>query len=891
MSIKKRKNFKKPTISQEYNKKLLSFSDQDIKTIYENLNSSESGLTIEKVESNIEKYGVNNVISNKKHRWYNFLLSAFFTPFSIVLMLIALLNVFIPDVHGRINPTKDNWICFGIILAMVIISGLIRFFQEMRSYSSSEKLKKMITTTTAVERNGVKREIPISEVCVGDIIHLAAGDMIPADLKIINAKDLFISQSSLTGESEPVEKLVVNKSNSLQALDRDNLCFMGTTVSSGTAKGIVVSVGMNTYFGKVAKSIQNKKPKTNFDKGIKSVSWLLIGTMLIMTMIVFILRGALSIETEGNPWVEALEFSLAVAVGITPEMLPMIVTVNLAKEAFKLSKQKTIVKNINSIQSFGAMDVLCTDKTGTLTEDRIVLERHINLDGKEDNRVLVYGYLNSYYQTGLKNLLDLAIIEKAETEGFANNLLEFKKIDEIPFDFKRRRMSVVLSDQAGETQLVTKGAIEEIVSICTYAEINGEVKKLNNELREKIKNTVHELSEEGMRVIAIAINNDRLNKKADFSVKDESNMRLIGYIALLDPPKMSAAGAIQALQKRGTEVKVLTGDNELIAQYVCRQVGIKTDKVLLGSDVESMSDEELKDIVMNVNVFAKLSPEQKERVVLAIKSNKHIVGYMGDGINDAPAMRAADIAISVDTAVDIAKECADIILLEKNLMVLENGIIEGRRTFANIIKYIKMTVSSNFGNILSILIASIWLRFDPMTSLQILILNMIADFCQFALPWDGVDNEYIERPQNWNAKSILKFMLVIGPISTIFDITTFAIMRYGFGWCPANGNLELFQTGWFLVSLLTQMGVILVLRTSKIPLFQSRPSLPITLSILCLVMVGLMFALMPNLNFGGFETLTKHASMIGYAFLVCLGYCLTAQLGKVCYKHIFHEWL
>ncbi|MDE6476683.1 MAG: HAD-IC family P-type ATPase [Mycoplasmoidaceae bacterium] len=385
----------------------------------------------------------------------------------------------------------------------------------------------------------------------------------------------------------------------------------------------------------------------------------------------------------------------------------MIVTVNLAKEAFKLSKQKTIVKNINSIQSFGAMDVLCTDKTGTLTEDRIVLERHINLDGKEDNRVLVYGYLNSFYQTGLKNLLDLAIIEKAETVGFNSNLLEFKKIDEIPFDFKRRRMSVVLSDKAGETQLVTKGAIEEIVSVCTYAEINGEVKKLNDELREKIKNTVHELSEEGMRVIAIAINNDRLDKKTDFSVKDETNMRLIGYIALLDPPKMSASGAIQALQKRGTEVKVLTGDNELIAQYVCRQVGIKTDKVLLGNDVETMSDEELKDIVMSVNVFAKLSPEQKERVVLAIKSNKHIVGYMGDGINDAPAMRAADIAISVDTAVDIAKECADIILLEKNLMVLENGIIEGRKTFANIIKYIKMTVSSNFGNILSILIASI----------------------------------------------------------------------------------------------------------------------------------------------------------------------------------------
>lgn len=890
MAIKnKKKAFKRPTISIEYNKKLLSLSDLNEKETFKQLNSSPAGLTKKKLEENLDKYGNNNVISGKKLHWYNFLISSFATPFSIVLLVIALLNILIP-VNGKINPQTDNWVCFGIILTMIIISGGIRFFQETRSHSSSEKLKKMISTTTAVERRGIKKEIPINEVCVGDIIHLAAGDMIPADMKILSAKDLFISQASLTGESEPVEKLVVNKTNSLVALERDNLCFMGTTVSSGTAKGIVLSVGSNTYFGKVAKSIQNKKPKTNFDKGIKSVSWLLICTMLIMTLIVFILRGSMGTKIDTNPWINAIEFSLAVAVGITPEMLPMIVTVNLAKEAFKLSKKKTIVKNINSIQSFGAMDVLCTDKTGTLTEDRIVLEKHINLNGIEDNRVLVYGYLNSYYQTGLKNLMDLAIIDKAREVGLNDDVLSFKKIDEIPFDFKRRRMSVVLKDKAEEIQLVTKGAIEEIVSVCKYAEIDGKVKLLDDKLKRKVQDTIHSLSMQGMRVIAIAINNDRLTKKDGFSVCDERNMRLIGYIALLDPPKASACQAVEALQKRGTKVKVLTGDNELITRYICQKVGIDAHKILLGSDIETMSDDELKSIVEEVDVYAKLSPDQKARVVLALKSNKHIVGYMGDGINDASAMRSADIAISVDTAVDIAKECADIILLEKNLMILENGILDGRKTFANIIKYIKMSISSNFGNILSILIASIWFpAFNPMTPLQILILNMISDICQFSMPWDNVDPEYLEKPQNWNAKSILKFMVCIGPISTIFDVTTFAIMMYGLHW--GIDQKELFQTGWFLVSLLTQMGVIIVLRTAKVPLFQSRPALSIVLSIICLVLVGFIFALAPGLESIDFQSLTQYPQMIGYALLICLGYCVTAQFGKVCYKHIFHEWI
>jgi Mg2+-importing ATPase len=580
-------------------------------------------------------------------------------------------------------------------------------FQEIRSNKASEKLHDMIETTAAVERDGIRNETPIDEIVPGDIIHLAAGDMVPADLMILSAKDLFITQSTLTGESEPVEKMVgLNKVGECKnALEANNLCFMGTSVSSGSAKGLVLNTGNNTFFGRIARSISKKRPKTNFDKGIRSVSLLLLITTIVMVVVVFMLQGGLGVGA--NRWFLSLTFSLALAIGLTPELLPMVVTVNLAKEAFRLSKQKTIVKNINSIQSFGATDILCTDKTGTLTEDRIVLERHINVEGKEDNRVLMYGFLNSHFQTGLKNLLDLAIIDKTKAAGFDHVRNEFTKIDEIPFDFQRRRMSVILANPNNQTQLITKGALEEVLTICDYAEYKGKTIKLNLILRTQIRKTVRELNEQGMRVIAIATNTKPLPKDRPFNVKDEDAMKLIGYIALLDPPKLSARKAILDLQKRGVHVKVLTGDNDAVAKYVCNQVGLKGKKILLGSDIETMSQSELEKKVMLVTIFARLSPEQKVRVVEAIKANKHVVGFMGDGINDAAAMRTADLGISVDTAVDVAKESADIILMEKDLTILGNGCVEGRKTYANIIKYIKMTVSSNFGNMLSMLVASI----------------------------------------------------------------------------------------------------------------------------------------------------------------------------------------
>jgi Mg2+-importing ATPase len=580
-------------------------------------------------------------------------------------------------------------------------------FQEIRSNKASERLNDMIETTAAVERNGIKKEIPIDEIVPGDIVHLAAGDMVPADLMILNAKDLFIAQSAITGESEPVEKTAgFNKDNNVKtSLEANNLCFMGTSVSSGTAKAIVLNTGNNTLFGRIARSIFKKRPKTNFDKGIRNVSLLLLITTVIMVIIVFALQGGLGIGS--NRWITSITFSLALAVGLTPELLPMIVTVNLAKEAFQLSKQKIIVKNINSIQSFGAVDVLCTDKTGTLTEDRIILEHHFNIENKEDSRVLIYGYLNSYFQTGLKNLLDLAIIEKTKQIGLDQTANEFIKIDEIPFDFQRRRMSVIIKDLNERNQLITKGALEEILTICDYAEYKGKVVKITSRLRSQVRNNVRALNEQGMRVIAIATNYKPLPVDRPFNVKDEDAMKLVGYVALLDPPKLSARKAILDLQKRGVQVKVLTGDNDAVAKYVCSQVGLKGKKILLGSEIETMTKERLQKKVMSTTIFAKLSPEQKVMVVEAIKNNKHVVGFMGDGINDAAAMRTADLGISVDTAVDVAKESADIILLEKDLTFLGNGCVEGRKTYANIIKYIKMTVSSNFGNMLSMLVASI----------------------------------------------------------------------------------------------------------------------------------------------------------------------------------------
>lgn len=886
-------------ITKTQNDQFLVYAKKDVNEVLKSLDTSKEGLKLEQIEDLREKYGLNTIATKKKDHWYNVLVDAFLNPFSVVLIVIALLNILTPIIE-RTKIEFGQWISFGLIMSMILISGIIKLFQERKSSKASEKLKEMIKTTTAIIRNGQTKEMPIEEVLPGDIIKLAAGDMIPADMRILSAKDLFITQSSLTGESEPVEKFAtpINE-NTKSALDCNNLCFMGTSVSSGTAIGVVVNTGKNTIFGKVAKLLTSKTRKSSFDQGIRSVSWILIWTMLVMSLIIFIIAGTYTnrgIDNMTTRWIDALTYALAIAVGITPEMLPMIVTLNLAREAFNLSKQKTIVKKINSIQSFGAMDVLCTDKTGTLTEDKIILERHINIEGDDDQRVLSYAFLNSYYQTGLKNLIDHAIIEKAEFIGLDDPIRGFKKVDEIPFDFKRRRMSVIIEDNAGVKQLITKGAFEEIISVCSYVERQGKLIALNDQLKKQASDIVNNLNSQGMRVIAIAINNKQFTNDYMYSVKDESELCLVGFIALLDPPKETSYKAIKALQKYGVNIKVLTGDNDLVTKYICKQVGIKNQKILLGSDIENMDDKELQNKVMHYDIFAKLSPEQKSRIVLAIKANKHVVGFMGDGINDAAAMKVADIGISVDTAVDIAKESADIILLEKDLTILEHGVIEGRKTFCNIIKYIKMTVSGNFGNILSLLIASLWLPFTPMYTTQILILNMIYDFSQYAIPWDKVDHNYYALPRKWDPKSIFKFMVYIGPISTIFDMISFSIMSYVLGWNGQDPNtINLFQTGWFFVSLLTQITVVYVLRTEKIPFIQSNPSYQVVASLLIILLVGFILVSAvnsPDLHYYPLISKEYHAwKWLLCSFGIMAMYMVAAQLVKQTYIKYRHEWL
>ena len=703
---------------------------------------------------------------------------------------------------------------------MVTISGVLCFVQETRSNNSAKKLKEMVKTTVAAERNG-KKEISLEEVVPGDIIYLAAGDMIPADLRILVAKDLFVAQSALTGESEPVEKCFEPMINEAQTpLECTNIGFMGTNVISGTAIGVVIATGDNTYFSTMAKGITEKKVLTSFDKGVNSVSWLLIKFMMVMVPIVFFVNGF----TKGD-WLQAFLFALSVAVGLTPEMLPMIVTTNLAKGAVQMAKKKTVVKSLNSIQNFGAMDVLCTDKTGTLTQDKVVLEYHLDIHGNEDMRVLRHAFLNSYYQTGLKNLMDIAILEYADNASFKVLIDQYVKVDEIPFDFNRRRMSVVIKDTSGKTQLITKGAVEEMLQISKYAEYKGNVEVLTDEIKEEILETVEKLNKEGMRVIGIAQKNNP-SVQGVFSVNDECEMVLMGYLAFLDPPKESTKAAVEALKNYGVAVKILTGDNDEVTRCICRQVGIKADKILLGSDIDEMDDELLAAEVEEVSIFAKLSPNQKGRIVSVLRENGHIVGFMGDGINDALAMKKADVGISVDTAVDIAKESADIILLEKDLMVLEDGVIEGRRTFGNIIKYIKMTASSNFGNMFSVLVASIALPFLPMLPIQILILNLIYDISCISIPWDNVDKDYLQVPRKWDASSIGKFMLWIGPTSSLFDIVTYAVMFFiicpmvchgGYNDYGVNKTLfmAVFNAGWFVESLCSQTMVIHIIRTAK----------------------------------------------------------------------------
>ncbi|GBU22901.1 magnesium-transporting ATPase [Fibrobacteres bacterium R8-0-B4] len=850
-------------------KRFLKAAARDGDTLLVQYDNSLAGYDEDDVAEQRHEFGVNKITRYNKDPLVSRLMRAFINPFTVILMVLAAVSTFTDVIIAP--PGEADFTAIIIIMSMVTISGLLRFIQELRSNNAAKKLTEMVETTVCVgrkvhdkeqgETRSEKKEIPLDEVVVGDLVYLAAGDMVPADVRIIQAKDLFVSQSALTGESEPVEKFkgVVAKPGE-NPLELNNLAFMGTNVISGSATAIVINVGDDTILGSIAEQLQTKAPPTSFEKGINSVSWVLIRFMMAMVPVVLLINGF----TKGD-WMEAFLFALSIAVGLTPEMLPLIVSANLAKGAMAMSRKRVIVKDLSSIQNFGAMDVLCTDKTGTLTQDKVVLEMHLDIRGDENLEVLRRGVLNSYYQTGLKNLMDLSIIEHAKAEP-SIKWGDYKKVDEIPFDFNRRRMSVaVVNTSGGYVELITKGAIEEMLAVSTVAERDGEILPLDEKLRGEIMDKCRALNEKGMRVLGVAWK--RVDAEAALTAADEREMTFVGYLAFLDPPKEDASKALAALNEYGVKVKLLTGDNDAVTRTVCNSVGINAKKILLGSQVESMSDEALAKAVKEIDVFAKLSPRQKARIVTTLRSDGNTVGFLGDGINDANAMRAADVGISVDTAVDIAKESANIILLEKDLAVLEQGAIEGRKTYANTIKYIKMTASSNFGNMFSVLVASAFLPFLPMLPLQILVLNLIYDLSCLTIPWDNVDLDFLRKPRKWDAGSIGKFMVWIGPTSSVFDITTYILMfiyicplmiphfikstfgvDIGLDSCNWNTldtlkNLlspeqidkakgfyaALFNAGWFVESLWSQTLVIHMIRTPKIPFIQSRASWQLTL--------------------------------------------------------------
>ncbi|MDR3152443.1 MAG: magnesium-translocating P-type ATPase [Bifidobacteriaceae bacterium] len=872
--------------------------------VLEKLNSSFNGLDDEQIELSREING-NNKISKGKKSWIILrLFNAFINPFTVILIILASVSSVTDIILAPFGQASYSTVI--IIATMVFISGILRFIQETRSGNAAERLSQSVETTCAVQRLGIgKEEIPLEEVVVGDIVYLAAGDIVPADVRIIREKDLFINESSLTGESEPREKsaTTIINSNSKNLTDLNNMAFLGTTVVSGSATCIVVSAGDNTVFGKISSSLNQKAEPTSFEKGVNSVSWILIRFMLVMVPLVLFINGF----TKGD-WLQALLFAISVAVGLTPEMLPMIVTTALSRGAVAMGKKDTIIKSLNAIQNLGSMDILCTDKTGTLTQDKVVLEYHLDIEGKENNRVLRHAFLNSYYQTGLKNLMDLSIIETTEKLSVEDNNLKdlpsaFQKVDEIPFDFERRRMSVVVQGPTGKTKLITKGAVEEMLSISKYVEYGGKVQKLTENLKKIIIKNVEDLNDDGMRVVAIAQKNNPPEVES-FSVKDESNMILIGILAFLDPPKESAKEAIGALDTHGVGIKILTGDNERVTANICSKIGIDISALALGSDIDKMTDEKLVQEVEKINIFAKLSPLQKKRIVQALRGGGHTVGYMGDGINDALAMKASDAGISVDTAVDVAKESARVILLKKDLGVLEDGIIEGRKTYGNMIKYIKMTVSSNFGNIFSVLIASAFLPFLPMSSIQLLLLNLIYDITCTVIPWDNVDKSFLARPRSWDSKNIARFMIRIGPISSIFDIITFALLYFYI--CPAFTNGELFsnlsnpqqqflyiaifQTGWFIESMWSQTFIIHLIRTNQIlPFIKSRPSF----SVAIITFFSIIFTtLIPFTNLGrALGLVPLEANYFIYLTVIIIFYCFSISLAKRIYIRKYNDWL
>ena len=878
---------KKSHSNYQYNtERVFLAATQPKESLYSYFQTTSHGLSAKEVEDRQEQFGMNEVVHEQKKKPVILFMKTFINPFIGVLTALAVVSLLIDVLMA--SPDDKEWAGVIIITVMVVFSAILRFIQEWKAGEATGSLMKMVKNTCCVERLGHSEgEIDIKELVPGDIVYIAAGDMIPADMRIIESKDLFISQASLTGESEPIEKypeLLHRQTITGSVVELEDICFMGSTVVSGSAKGIVFGTGGETYLGTIAKSITGIRATTAFDKGISKVSFLLIRFMLVMVPFVFFVNGF----TKGD-WFEAFIFAVSVAVGLTPEMLPMIVTSNLSKGAVAMSKKKTIVKNLNAIQNFGAMNILCTDKTGTITCDNIVLEKYINADGSADQRkrILRHAYFNSYFQTGLKNLMDKAILSHVKELQLEHLKDDYLKVDEIPFDFTRRRMSVVVEDGQSKRQIITKGAVEEMLSICSYAEFDGAVHLLSDELRAKATTISEQMNKEGMRVLAVA-QKSFVEKNHDFAIEDERDMVLIGYLAFLDPPKPSASAAIRQLHDNGVDVKILSGDNDAIVRTIGRQVGIDISHALTGSEIERMSDDDLNLVIGKTSIFSKLTPLQKTRIITLLQGLGNTVGFLGDGINDASALRQSDIGISVDSAVDIAKESADIILLEKDLMVLEDGVVEGRKTFGNITKYIKMTASSNFGNMFSVMAASAFLPFLPMLPIHLLIQNLLYDISQTTIPFDRMDPEYLKKPRVWDASDLSRFMICIGPISSIFDIATYLVMWFVFG-CNSPEHQTLFQSGWFIEGLLSQTLIVHMIRTRKIPFIQSRATWPVMGLTFLIMAVGIAI---PFTSFGssiGLEPLPL--AYFPWLVGILLSYCILTQLMKEWYMKRFTRWL
>ena len=885
---------------QTNKERLIAALQEPLESTFANYKTSALGLVDDQVEENRDAYGENVITKGQEDSMIKKIYESIINPFTVILLVIALVS-FITNVWlakpGEQDPTTSI-----IIVTLVLISGGIRFIQELRSDKAASNLSRMIVNTATVLRDGSEQEIPIDEIVVGDVIKLSAGDMIPADVVLIDSRDFFVQQSGLTGESDAVEKVCLRKADSQNLdslLESESLAFMGTNVISGRATALVLVVGDETMMGAIEQTINTYDEPTSFEREMNTISWLLIRLMLVMVPVVFVINGL----TDGD-WLEAGVFALSVGVGLTPEMLPMIITASLAKGSIIMAKEKVVIKKLNAIQDLGAIDILCTDKTGTLTQDEIVLEYPLDIHGDLDLSVLRRAYLNSYFQTGLKNLMDRAIINRTHKEAKKHEIVRdldqtFHKIDELPFDFERRRMSVIVKDEDGVVSMVTKGALEEMLSVSTYVEYKGDIKRLTDEVRQEVLAEVAQLNEQGLRVLGVSYKTD-LDENDIFSVEDEGDMILTGYLAFLDPPKPSAAPAIKALAEYGVTTKILTGDNDKVTQAVCEKVGLDVERILLGSEIDTMTDQELAQVVETTTVFAKLSPDQKARIILSLKKNGHKVGYMGDGINDAPSMKVSDVGISVDTAVDIAKETADVILLDKDLMVLEKGLVEGRKVYANMTKYIKMTVSSNFGNIFSLLFASIFLPFLPMAPVHLIVLNLIYDLSCIALPFDNVDKEFLKKPRIWEANSIMRFMAWIGPISSVFDIITYMLLYflvvpmilghgYNHGVADAAAFIMVFQTGWFIESMWSQTMVIHMLRSPKLPFIQSRPAFSVVVTTLAAAIF------VTSLPYSPLAPILKLSRLNGLYFVLLFAiivlYMLSVTVVKRIYIKKYKEWL